>query len=81
MQSTSIPLQILILQRFNSKRIIKIILGKPLGMIFIVLSRGLIYKEDYAFETPTKHFQTISIKGFGIEELKAFVWSNFVLFI
>lgn len=29
-----------------------------------------IYKEDYAFETLIKHFQTISLKGFGIEELK-----------
>ncbi len=29
-----------------------------------------IYKEDYAFETLTKHFQTLSLKGFGIEELK-----------
>ncbi|TDD78921.1 DNA mismatch repair protein MutS [Flavobacterium caseinilyticum] len=29
-----------------------------------------IYQEDYAFETLTKHFQTISLKGFGIEELK-----------
>ena len=29
-----------------------------------------IYKEDYAFETLTKHFQTTSLKGFGIEELK-----------
>ncbi|MBP6181154.1 DNA mismatch repair protein MutS [Flavobacterium sp.] len=29
-----------------------------------------VYKEDYAFETLTKHFQTISLKGFGIEELK-----------
>jgi DNA mismatch repair protein MutS len=29
-----------------------------------------IYKEDYAFETLTKHFQTVSMKGFGIEELK-----------
>ncbi|SHG10311.1 DNA mismatch repair protein MutS [Flavobacterium segetis] len=29
-----------------------------------------IYNEDYAFETLTKHFQTISLKGFGIEELK-----------
>jgi DNA mismatch repair protein MutS len=26
-----------------------------------------IYKEDYAFETLTKHFH---LKGFGIEELK-----------
>jgi DNA mismatch repair protein MutS len=29
-----------------------------------------IYNEDYAFETLTKHFQTVSLKGFGIEELK-----------
>ena len=29
-----------------------------------------LYKEDYAFETLTKHFQTVSLKGFGIEELK-----------
>jgi len=28
-----------------------------------------IYKEDYAFEILTKHFQTLSLKGFGIEEL------------
>ena len=28
-----------------------------------------IYKEDYAFEILTKHFQTIALKGFGIEEL------------
>ena len=29
-----------------------------------------IYKEDYAFETLTKHFETVSLKGFGVEELK-----------
>ncbi len=29
-----------------------------------------IYKEDYAIETLTKHFQTNSLKGFGIEELQ-----------
>ena len=29
-----------------------------------------IYKEDYAFETLTKHFQTVSLKGFGVEEFK-----------
>jgi len=28
-----------------------------------------VYKEDYAFESLTNHFQTISLKGFGIEEL------------
>lgn len=29
-----------------------------------------IYKQDYAFETLTNHFQTVSLKGFGIEELQ-----------
>jgi DNA mismatch repair protein MutS len=28
-----------------------------------------VYKEDYAFETLTNHFGTVSLKGFGIEEL------------
>ncbi len=28
-----------------------------------------IFKEDYALETLTNHFQTISLKGFGIEDL------------
>ncbi|OCB74433.1 DNA mismatch repair protein MutS [Flavobacterium crassostreae] len=29
-----------------------------------------VYKQDYAFEILTKHFQTVSLKGFGIEDLK-----------
>ena len=29
-----------------------------------------IYKEDYAFEMLTNHFQTTTLKGFGIEELQ-----------
>ena len=29
-----------------------------------------IFKEDYALETLTKHFQTTSLKGFGVEELR-----------
>src|SRR6188768_1706920 len=29
-----------------------------------------VYKEDYALETLTNHFQTVSLKGFGIEELQ-----------
>ena len=28
-----------------------------------------VFKQDYAFETLTKHFQTVSLKGFGIEDL------------
>ncbi|MCB6097435.1 DNA mismatch repair protein MutS [Flavobacterium psychrophilum] len=30
-----------------------------------------VYKEDYATETLTNHFQTNSLKGFGIEELES----------
>ena len=29
-----------------------------------------VYKDDYAIETLTKHFQTNSLKGFGVEELQ-----------
>ena len=29
-----------------------------------------VFKDDYAFEILTKHFQTVSLKGFGIEELQ-----------
>jgi len=29
-----------------------------------------VYQEDYAFETLTNHFQTNSLKGFGVEELQ-----------
>lgn len=29
-----------------------------------------VYKHDYAFESLTKHFGTISLKGFGIEDLQ-----------
>jgi DNA mismatch repair protein MutS len=36
----------------------------------LFLFRRLIYKEDYAFEILTKHFQTVLLKGFGIEDLK-----------
>ncbi|MFD1603944.1 DNA mismatch repair protein MutS [Flavobacterium artemisiae] len=35
-----------------------------------------IYKEDYALETLTKHFQTNSLKGFGVEELKEGIISS-----
>jgi DNA mismatch repair protein MutS len=40
-----------------------------------------IYKEDYALETLTNHFQTISLKGFGIEELQdGIIASGAILF-
>ena len=40
-----------------------------------------IYKEDYAFETLTNHFQTNTLKGFGIEELQeAIIASGAILY-
>lgn len=40
-----------------------------------------VYHEDYAFETITNHFRTISLKGFGIEELpEGIVASGAVLY-
>ena len=40
-----------------------------------------VYKEDYALETLTNHFQTNSLKGFGIEELlDGIIASGAVLF-
>ena len=40
-----------------------------------------VYKEDYAFETLTSHFQTVSLKGFGIEELpEGIIASGAILF-
>ncbi|MSP85073.1 MAG: DNA mismatch repair protein MutS [Flavobacteriaceae bacterium] len=40
-----------------------------------------VYKEDYAFEMLTNHFQTVSLKGFGIEELpEGIIASGAILF-
>ena len=40
-----------------------------------------VYKEDYAFETLINHFQTVSLKGFGIEELpEGIIASGAILF-
>jgi DNA mismatch repair protein MutS len=40
-----------------------------------------VYKEDYAVETLTNHFQTNSLKGFGIEELtNGIIASGAILF-
>ncbi len=40
-----------------------------------------IYKEDYAVETLTNHFQTSTLKGFGIEELQeAVIASGAILY-
>jgi DNA mismatch repair protein MutS len=51
----------------NSKNDFKATFGEDYHSFYL---EDWLYKEDYAFETLTKHFQTVSLKGFGIEELK-----------
>ena len=51
----------------NSKNDFKAAFGEDYHSFYL---EDWLYKEDYAFETLTKHFQTVSLKGFGIEELK-----------
>ena len=51
----------------NNKNDFKAAFGEDYHTFYL---EDWLYKEDYAFETLTKHFQTVSLKGFGIEELK-----------
>jgi DNA mismatch repair protein MutS len=51
----------------NSKNDFREIFGEDYHHFYL---EDWIYKDDYAFEILTKHFQTVSLKGFGIEELK-----------
>ena len=51
----------------NNKNDFREIFGEDYHSFYL---EDWIYKEDYAFEILTKHFQTVSLKGFGIEELK-----------
>ena len=64
-----------LLQNFNPSEVLipkqnkgdfKEIFGEDFHSFYL---EDWIYKEDYAFETLTNHFQTVSLKGFGIEEL------------
>ena len=50
----------------NNKNDFKEIFGEEYHNFYL---EDWVYKEDYAFETLTNHFQTVSLKGFGIEEL------------
>ena len=50
----------------NTKTDFKEIFGEEYHNFYL---EDWVYKEDYAFETLTNHFQTVSLKGFGIEEL------------
>ncbi len=51
----------------NNKNDFKAAFGEDYHSFYL---EDWLYKEDYAIETLTKHFQTLSLKGFGIEELK-----------
>ena len=51
----------------NNKNDFKEIFGEEYHNFYL---EDWVYKEDYAFETLTNHFQTVSLKGFGIEELQ-----------
>ncbi|UUC46773.1 DNA mismatch repair protein MutS [Flavobacterium cerinum] len=55
-----------ILVQKNNKGQFKDTFGEHFNSFFL---EDWIFKEDYAFETLTNHFQTNSLKGFGIEEL------------
>ena len=57
----------------NNKNDFREIFGEDFHCFYL---EDWIFKEDYAFETLTKHFQTVSLKGFGIEELKEGIISS-----
>lgn len=50
----------------NNKNQFKETFGEHFHAFFL---EDWIYKEDYAFETLTNHFQSNSLKGFGVDEL------------
>ncbi len=41
----------------------------PRDSYFLTLREDWIFSRDYAYETLTKHFNTLSLKGFGCEDL------------
>ncbi|MGL2963005.1 DNA mismatch repair protein MutS [Flavobacterium sp. RSB2_4_14] len=59
------PSEILIQK--NNKSQFKEVFGDSFNVFYL---EDWVYKEDYALETLTNHFQTNSLKGFGIEELQ-----------
>ena len=58
------PSEILIQK--NNKNHFKEVFGEDFNVFYL---EDWIYQEDYALETLTHHFQTNSLKGFGVEEL------------
>ncbi len=59
------PSEVLIQKNIRTQ--FKEIFGEDFNTFYL---EDWIYKEDYAFDTLTNHFQTNSLKGFGIEELQ-----------
>jgi len=58
------PSEILIPKQFKNQ--FNSVFGDDFHTFFL---EDWVYKEDYAIESLTKHFQTNSLKGFGVEEL------------
>ncbi|MCF6128382.1 DNA mismatch repair protein MutS [Flavobacterium sp. AS60] len=58
------PSEILIQK--NNRNQFKELFGERFNVFYL---EDWVYKEDYAFETLNNHFQTNSLKGFGIDEL------------
>ncbi|MCL9768964.1 DNA mismatch repair protein MutS [Flavobacterium sp. HXWNR69] len=58
------PSEILIPKQFKNQ--FQSVFGDDFHTFFL---EDWVYKEDYALESLTKHFQTNSLKGFGVEEL------------
>jgi DNA mismatch repair protein MutS len=58
------PSEILIQK--NNRNQFKEVFGERFNVFYL---EEWVYKEDYALETLNNHFQTKSLKGFGIEEL------------
>lgn len=59
-----VPSEILIQKNYRNQ--FKDVFGEDYNTFYL---EDWVYKEDYAYETITNHFQTNSLKGFGIEEL------------
>ena len=70
------PSEVLIPKNFKNN--FKEIFGEEYHNFYL---EDWVYKEDYAFETLTSHFQTTTLKGFGIEELpEGIIASGAILF-
>jgi len=65
------PSEILIQK--NNKNQFKESFGEDFNTFYL---EDWVYQHDYAFETLTNHFQTNSLKGFGIEELQEGIISS-----